>query len=135
VNDRAHVADGLRGDRRADQRQQRIDRLPGDIGAVTGPPFTITDTNSLLGWNIGTYVQDEWKLTNQLTLNSGFASINCISSSTPTSSARAPRWSTSRSTAPHPRRLRPLFHAAYQAQATQSNIALFANTTNQPDQP
>ena len=34
-------------------------------------PFNITDQSSLLGWNIGTYVQDEWKLTNQLTLNTG----------------------------------------------------------------
>ena len=45
--------------------------LPGSIGAVTGPPFGITDANSKLGWNIGAYIQDEWKLTNALTLNAG----------------------------------------------------------------
>ena len=38
--------------------------LPGSPGAVTGPPFDITDNNSKLGWNIGAYIQDEWKLTN-----------------------------------------------------------------------
>ena len=35
--------------------------LPGSVGAVTGPPFAITDQTSLLGWNIGTYIQDEWR--------------------------------------------------------------------------
>ena len=47
--------------------------LPVDpvTGAIPPTPFTVTDNNSLLGWNIGTYVQDEWKLTNQLTLNTG----------------------------------------------------------------
>jgi len=45
--------------------------MPGDVMAVTGPPFAITDQTSLLGWNIGTYVQDEWKITDQLTINAG----------------------------------------------------------------
>src|SRR5580658_3723273 len=109
--------------------------LPGDVGAVTGPPFAITDQTSLLGWNIGTYIQDEWRLTNQLTLNMGlrfdqlyqFVDANQLS----------PRFAIV---------YKPVdgttFHAGYahyftppyQAQATQSNVALFANTTNQPDQ-
>jgi outer membrane receptor protein involved in Fe transport len=109
--------------------------MPGDVGAVTGPPFAITDQTSLLGWNIGTYIQDEWRLTNQLTVNIGlrfdqlyqFVDANQVS----------PRFAVV---------YKPLdgttFHAGYaryftppyQAQATQSNIALFANTTNQPDQ-
>ncbi|MGO9358386.1 MAG: TonB-dependent receptor domain-containing protein, partial [Xanthobacteraceae bacterium] len=46
-----------------------------DIAAVLpdggGAPLAITDTNSLLGWTIGTYLQDEWKLTRQLTFNFG----------------------------------------------------------------
>ena len=108
--------------------------MPGDVGAVTGPAFPITDQTSLLGWNIGTYIQDEWKLTNQLTVNAGlrfdqlyqFVDANQLS----------PRFALI---------YKPLvdttFHAGYaryftppyQAQATQSNIALFANTTNQPD--
>ena len=40
-------------------------------GAPFGPPFNVFDSSSKLGWLIGTYVQDEWKITNQLTLNAG----------------------------------------------------------------
>jgi outer membrane receptor protein involved in Fe transport len=40
-------------------------------GAPFGPPFTVFDSNSKTGWLIGTYAQDEWKITNQLTLNAG----------------------------------------------------------------
>ena len=107
-----------------------------DSGAISPTPFAISDTNSLLGWNLGAYVQDEWKLTNQLTLNYGirfdqlyqFVSANQFS----------PRAALV---------YKPLdgttFHAGYaryftppmQAQATQSNLALFTNTTNQPDVP
>ena len=102
----------------------------------TGAPFTINDTNSLLGWNLGAYVQDEWKLTNQLTLNYGirfdqlyqFVSANQFSP---------------RATLVYKPFEGTTFHAGYaryftppmQAQATQSNLALFTNTTNQPDVP
>ena len=34
-------------------------------------PFTMTDSVAKLGWLYGVYVQDEWKLTNQLTINAG----------------------------------------------------------------
>jgi outer membrane receptor protein involved in Fe transport len=34
-------------------------------------PFTIGDQSNLFGWQMGAYAQDEWKLTNQLTLYSG----------------------------------------------------------------
>jgi outer membrane receptor protein involved in Fe transport len=34
-------------------------------------PFTITDDNSKLGWIAGVYVQDEWRITDKLTLNAG----------------------------------------------------------------
>ncbi len=34
-------------------------------------PFTITDEHSKLGWVAGLYLQDEWKITNQLTVNLG----------------------------------------------------------------
>jgi outer membrane receptor protein involved in Fe transport len=47
--------------------------LPVDplTGVISPTPFNVTDQTSLLGWNIGTYIQDEWKLSNQLTLNAG----------------------------------------------------------------
>lgn len=35
------------------------------------PPIGITDNVSKLGWLAGVYVQDEWKLTDQLTMNYG----------------------------------------------------------------
>jgi outer membrane receptor protein involved in Fe transport len=108
--------------------------MPGSIGAVTGPAFDVADRTSLLGWNIGTYVQDEWKLTNQLTVNMGlrfdqlyqFVDANQLS----------PRFSLVYKpfdgTSFHAGYAR-YFTPPYQAQATQSNIALFAGTTNAPD--
>ena len=40
-------------------------------GAPFGPPFTVFDSSAKTGWLFGTYLQDEWKITNQLTLNAG----------------------------------------------------------------
>jgi outer membrane receptor protein involved in Fe transport len=34
-------------------------------------PYTVTDSIAKLGYLFGAYVQDEWKLTNQLTINAG----------------------------------------------------------------
>ena len=107
--------------------------LPGAIGNASQTPFTINDSNSLLGWNLGTYVQDEWKLTNQLTLNFGirfdqlFQFVDANQFSPRAALVYKPFDGT-------------IFHAGYaryftppmQAQATQSNLSLFNNTTNQP---
>jgi len=112
--------------------------LPVDpnTGAISPTPFTVTDSNSLLGWNLGTYVQDEWKLTNQLTLNYGirFDQLYQFVSANQFSPRAALVYKPFDGTT---------FHAGYaryftppmQAQATQSNLALFTNTTNQPDIP
>ncbi len=40
-------------------------------GNPFGPPFTVFDSSSKTGWLIGTYLQDEWRINNQLTLNAG----------------------------------------------------------------
>jgi len=40
-------------------------------GAPIDAPFDVVDANSKLGYLLGVYVQDEWKLTNKLTLNAG----------------------------------------------------------------
>jgi outer membrane receptor protein involved in Fe transport len=112
--------------------------LPVDpnTGAISPTPFTVNDSNSLLGWNLGTYVQDEWKLTNQLTLNYGirfdqlYQFVNANQFSPRAALIYKPFDGTT-------------FHAGYaryftppmQAQATQSNLALFTNTTNQPAVP
>ena len=105
-------------------------------GNPTLPSTTINDSNSLLGWNLGAYVQDEWKLTNQLTLNYGirfdqlYQFVNANQFSPRAALVYKPFDGTT-------------FHAGYaryftppmQAQATQSNLALFNNTTNQPEVP
>jgi outer membrane receptor protein involved in Fe transport len=44
-----------------------------EAGAAPGaePPFSITDDVAKLGWLAGVYAQDEWRITNQLTINAG----------------------------------------------------------------
>ena len=109
--------------------------MPGSVGAVTGPAFDITDKSSLLGWNIGTYVQDEWRLTNQLTMNMGlrFDQLYQFVDANQLSPRFALVYKPFEGTTLHAGYAR-YFTPPYQAQATQSNVALFANTTNQPDQ-
>ena len=107
-----------------------------DTGAISPNPFTITDVSSLLGWNIGTYVQDQWKLTNQLTFNYGicFDQLCQYVDANQFSPRAALIYKPFDGTT---------FHAGYaryftppmQAQAAQSNLALFTNTTNQPEIP
>jgi outer membrane receptor protein involved in Fe transport len=46
----------------------QVDPVTGD---PFGPPFTVFDSSSKTGWLIGTYLQDEWRINNQLTLNAG----------------------------------------------------------------
>ena len=108
--------------------------LPGAVGAVTGPPFTIPDVNSKLGWNIGVYLQDEWKLTNQLTLNAGlrFDQLYQFVDANQLSPRLALTYKPSDDTTLHAGFAR-YFTPPYQAQAVQSDIALFTNTTNQPE--
>jgi outer membrane receptor protein involved in Fe transport len=110
--------------------------LPVDpvTGAISPTPFTINDTTSLLGWNLGAYVQDEWKLTNQLTFNFGirfdqlyqFVDANQFS---PRAAFVYKPFDGTTFHAGYARYFTPLM----QAQATQSNLALFTNTTNQPE--
>jgi outer membrane receptor protein involved in Fe transport len=103
-------------------------------GDVDGAAFNITDKDSLLGWNIGTYLQDEWKLTNQLTLNAGlrFDQLVQFVDANQLSPRFALIYKPLNGTTFHAGYAR-YFTPPYQAQATQSNIALFTNTTNAPD--
>ena len=103
-------------------------------GTDSGAPETITDNVSKLGVLMGVYAQDEWKLTNQLTVNAGlrfdqmyqFTDANQFS----------PRLSIT---------YKPFenttFHAGYAryftpptlVEAAPANIGLFANTTGAPN--
>ncbi len=109
--------------------------LPLDSGGnPVDAPFQIADSNSKLGWNAGVYLQDEWRISDKLTLNFGlrfdqmwqFVDANQLS----------PRINLV---------YKPLdgtmFHAGYaryftppsQAIAAPTNIAASANTTAQPE--
>jgi len=112
--------------------------LPVDpaTGAIGSTPFTIVDSGALLGFNLGAYVQDEWKLTNQFTLNYGirFDQLYQFVDANQFSPRAALVYKPFDGTT---------FHAGYaryftppmQAQATPTNLALFTNTTNQPAVP
>jgi outer membrane receptor protein involved in Fe transport len=108
--------------------------LPLAGGVPVDAPFTVYDDSSKLGWVAGVYAQDEWRITDKLTLNVGmrfdqmwqYVDANQLS----------PRLNFI---------YKPLegttLHAGYaryftpppQAIAAPANIAPFANTTAQPD--
>ena len=113
--------------------------LPVDSSGMVppnSPPSVVTDANSLLGWNIGTYIQDEWKLTDKLTLNLGlrFDQLYQFVDANQFSPRAALVWKPLDATTIHAGYAR-YFTPPMQAQATQSNLALFTNTTAQPDVP
>jgi outer membrane receptor protein involved in Fe transport len=105
-------------------------------GAILPNPYTVVDKNSLVGWNLGGYIQDEWKITDQFVLNTGlrfdqlfqFVSANQFS----------PRigfvYKPFEGTAIHAGYAR-YFTPPMQAQATPANLSLVANSTNQPEIP
>ena len=102
-------------------------------GSDNGAPETITDNVSKLGVLMGVYAQDEWKLTNQLTINAGLRFDQM--SSSPDANQFSPRLSVT---------YKPFenttFHAGYAryftpptlVEAAPANIGLFANTTGAP---
>ena len=110
--------------------------LPVDpvTGAISPTPFPIDDLNSKLGWNLGAYIQDEWKLTNELTLNAGlrFDQLYQYVNANQLSPRIALVYKPFDGTTLHAGYAR-YFTPPYQAQAAQSDIALFTNTTNQPE--
>ncbi len=130
VNDR-HT---LRGGFAVTGEQTNVGDVSAVLDSTTLAPETISDQTSLLGWNIGTYIQDEWQLTNQLTLNAGlrFDQLYQFVDANQLSPRLALVYKPFVGTSIHAGYAR-YFTPPYQAQATQSNIALFATTTNAPD--
>ena len=108
-----------------------VDPATGDIAPT---PYLVTDFNSKLGWNIGGYAQDEWKINDKVTVNAG-ARFDQLIQYVETNQL-SPRFGLV---------YKPIeettFHAGWaryftppmQAQAAPANLTLVVNTTNQPD--
>ena len=109
--------------------------LPLDAGGnPIDMPFQVADSNSKLGWNAGVYVQDEWRISDKLTLNFGlrfdqiWQYVNANQLSPRLNLVYKPLDGTT-------------FHAGYaryftppaQTIAAPTNIAATANTTAQPE--
>jgi len=96
-------------------------------------PLNVTDYNSKIGWNLGGYIQDEWKITNNLTLNTGlrFDQLYQFVDANQFSPRVALVYKPFEDTSIHAGYAR-YFTPPMQAQATPTNLALFNNTTQQP---
>jgi outer membrane receptor protein involved in Fe transport len=102
-------------------------------GIPFGPPVTVFDSSSKTGWLLGTYLQDEWKITNNLTLNAGlrFDQMYQYVNANQLSPRVGLTWMPFDGTT---------FHAGYarnftpppQVVAAPVNLALVQNTTQQP---
>ena len=105
-----------------------------DMGNPIDAPFSIFDSSSKTGWLIGTYLQDEWRITNQLTLNAGlrFDQMYQYVDANQLSPRISLTWKPYDGTT---------FHAGYarnftppqQVIAAPTNIALVQGTTQQPE--
>ena len=138
VNDRHTLRTGFAASAERTNVSNVSTVLPVDptTGAILPTPFTVNDQNSLLGWNIGTYIQDEWRITRELTLNAGlrFDQLYQYVDANQFSPRIALVYKPFAGTSIHAGYAR-YFTPPYQAQAAQANLALFTNTTNQPEVP
>jgi hypothetical protein len=104
-------------------------------GSDNGPPEGIRDETSKVGWLVGVYAQDEWKITDQLTMNAGLRFDQMIQY------VDANQLSPRMSFAYRPSE-NTTWHAGYAryftppvlVEAAPANIALFRNTTGAPSQ-
>ena len=108
--------------------------LPLDAGGSPfDAPFSVFDASAKTGWLLGTYFQDEWKITNNLNLNAGlrFDQMYQYVDANQFSPRISLTWKPFESTT---------FHAGYarnftpppQVLAAPTNLALVQNTTQQP---
>jgi len=96
-------------------------------------PVTLDDSTAKLGWNFGAYIQDEWRIRQNLTLNTGirFDQIGQFVSANQVSPRIALVYKPAPGTTLHAGISR-YFTPPMQAQATPTNLALFRNTVQQP---
>jgi outer membrane receptor protein involved in Fe transport len=108
--------------------------LPLDGGGnLIDAPFTVQDSSAKTGWLFSTYLQDEWKITNQLTLNAGlrFDQMLAYVDANQLSPRVSLTWKPTEDTT---------FHAGYARNftppplvlAAPTNLSLVQNTTQQP---
>jgi outer membrane receptor protein involved in Fe transport len=119
--ERTHVADRL-----------TVLPLSAD-GTVQPTPETIVDADVKLGWNAGAYLQDEWRLSESVTLNSGvrFDYLEQYVTAHQLSPRAALVYRPADDVSVHAGYAR-YFTPPMQVYATPSRIALFDGTTEQP---
>ena len=123
----------LRGGVTISAEDTRVDNAVTVLPLNPSPkPETIDDSRSKLGWNIGGYIQDEWKVTNKLSVNTGlrFDQLFQFVTANQLSPRVALVYKFSDDTTIHAGYAR-YFTPPNQAQATPSNLGLFDNTTQQ----
>jgi outer membrane receptor protein involved in Fe transport len=107
--------------------------LPLDADGNPLPtPVTVNDYTAKVGWNLGGYVQDEWRVLPDLTLNTGlrFDQMNQFVSANQFSPRFALLYKPVEATILHAGVSR-YFTPPMQAQATPTNLELFQNTVQQ----
>jgi outer membrane receptor protein involved in Fe transport len=137
ASDRLSDAHTLRAGLAFSIEQTKVDNLSTvlPLGADGNPlpaPVSLNDFTSKVGWNLGGYVQDEWRMLPDLTLNTGvrFDQMNQFVSANQFSPRIVLVYKPVADTTLHAGVSR-YFTPPMQAQATPSNIALFQNTTQQ----
>ncbi len=104
-----------------------------DSGNPVDAPFTTVDGSNLVGYTAGAYVEDEWRLTQQLTLNTGlrFDQYRQYISENQFSPRASLTWKPFETTTIHAGYART-FTPPEQVLAAPTNLALAAGTTLQP---
>ncbi len=114
-----------------------VDAMGNQVDPITGnpvgPPTSIFDSSAKTGWLFGTYLQDEWRITDKLTLNAGlrFDQMAQYVNANQLSPRVSLTWKPYDGTT---------FHAGYarnftpppQVLAAPTNLALAQGTTQQP---
>jgi outer membrane receptor protein involved in Fe transport len=105
-------------------------------GVVLPDPYTVVDKNSLVGWNLGGYIQDEWKITDKFVVNAGlrFDQLYQFVDANQFSPRLGFVYKPIDGTSIHAGYAR-YFTPPMQAQAVPANLSLVANSTNQPEVP
>lgn len=111
--------------------------LPLDAnGDPVDAPFRVTDASSKTGVTLSAYLQDEWRLTKELTLNLGlrfdhYSNYSSASQLSPRASLVYRPFDGSTLHAGYARFFTPM----PQLLSAPANLGLYANTTQQPDVP